>query len=191
MRVDPVKILRKYCKAEESFKILVEHGEAVFRKALEIAQNNPQKKADISFLKEASFLHDVGVTLTYAPDIGCFGEKPYLLHGVIGREILENEGFAKHALVCERHVGVAITAQEIKEKNLSLPERDMIPLSVEEEIIALADKFFSKASKDFSREKTIKEVKNLALRHGEEKKKTIKSWIKKYHLTENHGKKVF
>jgi len=190
MIVDPVKILEKYCATEEALKILVEHGEAVSRKALEIAQKNPQEKADIGFLKEASFLHDVGVTLTHAPDIGCFGEKPYLLHGVIGREVLETEGLAKHALVCERHVGVAITAQEIKEKNLSLPERDMIPLSVEEEIIALADKFFSKA-KDLSREKTIAEVESLALRHGEEKKKTIKIWIKKYHLTENHGKKVF
>jgi uncharacterized protein len=46
----------------------------------------------------------------------------------------------------ERHVGVGISRQEIRDRNLPLPLRDMLPASLEEIIICYADKFFSKSN---------------------------------------------
>lgn len=45
----------------------------------------------------------------------------------------------------------------IRERHLPLPEREMLPLSKEEKLICLADKFFSK-SKDLTREKSVQQI---------------------------------
>ena len=63
-------------------------------------------------------LHDIGIFLTHAPQIGCHGDKPYICHGYLGRELLEKEGFPRHAIVCETHVGVGLTIADI-EKTIS------------------------------------------------------------------------
>ena len=112
--------------------------------------------------------------------IGCFGDKSYICHGYLGRKILEKEGFPKHALVCERHVGVGLSIQDIEEQKLSLPKRDMIPVSIEEEIVCFADKFFSKSEKDLSKEKTLDEIRKEQLRFGEDKVKRFNSWLEKF-----------
>lgn len=150
--MNTLKIIEKYYKKNSlSYNILLSHSRMVAKKALEIA-----KDADLKFIEEASMLHDIGIFLTDAPDIGCFGKKPYICHGYLGREILEKEGFLRHALVCERHMGAGITLKEIEEKNLPLPKRDMLPLSTEEKIICLADKFFSKKTGSF--EKSVSQI---------------------------------
>jgi len=100
----------------------------------------------------------------------------------LGAEILKKEGLEKHALVCERHIGVGITLRDIKENNLPLPKRDMIPISIEEEIICLADKFFSKKKNNFFTEKTISEVIKKIGGHGKEKEEKINFLLKKYSL---------
>ena len=51
----------------------------------------------------------------------------------------------KLARICERHTGSGITADEIYERKLPLPEKDFLPETLEEKIICLADKFFSKS----------------------------------------------
>ena len=57
----------------------------------------------------------------------------------------------RHALVCERHTGTGITVSDIRDQHLPLPLRDFSPVSVEEQLICYADKFFSKSRPDYER----------------------------------------
>ncbi len=166
----PLKILHKYYRpGTELYYLLVEHGKAVARKALEAADKVSFLRPDRKFLVEAAVLHDIGIFLTYLPRIGCWGEKPYICHGYLGREILEKEGLPAHALVCERHVGVGITKEEIVARGLPLPPRNMVPVTIEEQIICYADKFFSKNKKALSRAKTVGEIERELSLYGPEK----------------------
>ena len=83
----------------------------------------------------------------------------------------------RHALVCERHVGLGITKKEIILHNLPLPESDMCPVSIEEQIICYADKFFSKTGKFISKEKPVKKVLKRLEKYGHDKVLRFQSWI--------------
>lgn len=179
--MDPVKIIQKYYKVNsKAYKILVTHSELVVKKALEIAKNVPELKPDSKFIQEAAMLHDIGVYLTDAQEIGCFGDKPYLAHGYLGRDILERENLPKHALVCERHVGVGISRREIIDNKLPLPARDMNPVTIEEEIISLADKFFTKDTKQLTKEKSIEGMITGQEEFGQKKTEKLKQRLKKF-----------
>jgi hypothetical protein len=65
-------------------------------------------------------------------------------------------------------LGVGITLEDIEEKELPLPKRDMIPLSVEEQIICFADKFFSKDSDFLLKEKLLERVRTYISKFGED-----------------------
>ncbi|MBQ3575964.1 MAG: phosphohydrolase, partial [Coprobacter sp.] len=94
----------------------------------------------------------------------------------LGAEILRSEGLEAHALVCERHTGAGISAQEIENQKLPLPKADMIPVSIEEKIVAYADKFFSKSSPN--KRKSVAEARSSLERFGEETLKRFDEWIK-------------
>jgi uncharacterized protein len=104
--------------------------------------------------------------MTHAPWIGCHGEKGYICHGYLGRELIEKEGFPAHALVCERHVGAGLSKADIKEYKLPVPERDMLPVSIEEKIICYADKFFSKRLGRLHEEMPLEEVRRQISGYG-------------------------
>ncbi len=179
--MDPLKIIQKYYeKNSEPYHILVEHSKSVTKKALEVAQKAKNFKPNLEFIKEASILHDIGMFLTNAPKIKCFGESPYICHGVLGRDLLEKEGFPKHALVCERHVGVGISIEDIKNQKLPFPKRNMIPVSIEEEIICFADKFFSKKEGRLSKEEDINKIKKELSIFGKDKEERFNAWLKKF-----------
>jgi len=115
--MNPLEIIEKYYKDNPGAKdILIAHGEMVAKKATELAKKVKHLNPDLKFIKEAAILHDIGIFLTNAPQINCYGDKPYICHGYLGRELLEKEGLPKYALVCERHVGVGITIENIKKK---------------------------------------------------------------------------
>ncbi len=173
-------IEKHYAQHPEAYRVLISHSRAVAEKALLIAKKAEHFSPDLKFIEEAAMLHDIGIFLTDAKDIGCFGEKPYICHGVLGRKILEKEGFQKHGLVCERHIGVGITAEEVKSKNLPLPLKNMSPLSVEEEIICLADKFFNKSSNNAFQEKTAGQIRKSLLKHGKSKVEKFNLLLEKY-----------
>lgn len=178
---DPLKIIEKYYKDNLAARdILIAHGEAVATKALELAERVKDLNPDLEFIKEAAMMHDIGIFLINEPRLYCHGDKPYIAHGYLGRELLEKEGLPRHALVCERHVGVGITIENIEKNNLPLPKRDMTPQSIEEKIICLADKFFSK--KDLSSVKTIEEIKSEAAGHGPENTKRVGNLLRKFDL---------
>lgn len=150
-------ITRFYPVGNVTRNLLLRHGELVGRKAIEILDRSPWIDADREFVVQAAVLHDIGIGRTRCPELGCTGTLPYVCHGVEGRAILDRLGLGRHGLVCERHVGVGISADQAVRRKLPLPARDMIPLSVEERLICYADKFFSKTD-DGRHEKTINEI---------------------------------
>jgi uncharacterized protein len=164
--MDPIVLISRYYKPKSrAYEILVGHCSAVTAKALKIAEKHPELNPDLTFIEEASMIHDIGIFMTNAPNLYCFGDYPYLAHGYLGCELITGLGFPEHGLVCERHTGVGISKEEILEKGLPLPHRDLIPESVEEQIIAFADKFFSK-SRDIYRERSLSEVRKSVVQFG-------------------------
>lgn len=170
MAIDVYDILKSlYFPGSRSYDLLLRHSEQVARKSLEIGQRLSDIKPDLEFIFQAAMLHDIGIGLTHTPSLGCTGSHPYVCHGVIGRRLLEQKGLSRHALVCERHVGVGISAEEIERLNLPLPVREMQPLTIEEKIICYADKFFSKANNADRKEKEIPQIVYGLRRYGMDK----------------------
>ena len=143
MRINPIEILERYCDSNtNAFKILVEHGQQVAGKARAAAQRVAALKPDLDFIDAAAMLHDIGIFETDTLQFGCTGKHAYICHGILGSEILKKEGHPQLALVCERHIGVGISKADVRQQNLPLPDRDMIPVSIEEQIVCYADNFF-------------------------------------------------
>jgi uncharacterized protein len=179
--MDPLALLKKYFSANrQSFEIVLEHSRKVADKALHIAAGIDNPSLDLQFIEEASLLHDIGVSLTHAPKIGCTGNAPYLCHGILGRQILEEEGFHAHALVCERHIGVGLTVDDIVRQQIELPERDMSPVSLEEKIICFADLFYSKRPGFLNREKSVDQVRGNLAKHGMNKVEIFNKWLTEF-----------
>ncbi len=176
--IDPVEILKKHAgKGTKAFKILVAHSTAVKNLALLVAKKNPHLKVNIELLEAAAMLHDIGIIKTNAPDIGCFGDQPYICHGFLGREILEAEGLLEIAPFCERHTGTGISKEEIIKHKLPLPQRDMLPVSVEELILCYTDKFFSKSGKNLTQPKKLKKIYTNLSKYGEDKARRFDEFI--------------
>lgn len=165
-----------YKKGSDLYNTLVTHSRDVTDKALAIAKKHPELNIDETFVEEAGMLHDIAISLTNTPSIGCNGIAPYICHGYLGRELLEELGYPKHALVCERHTGTGIRLEEILIKNLPLPHRDMLPISIEEQVICFADCFFSKSQ--LGREKTVEEIRKGLAKFGTESVEKFDNWCK-------------
>lgn len=170
-------IRRHYALNPDAMEGLIAHSEAVARMALEVASRVAHLNPDRAFIEEAALLHDIGIYLTHAPGIGCRGDLPYICHGYLGAELLRNEGLPRHALVCESHVGVGVTAREIAEKGFQLPVRDMLPVTIEEKIIGFADKFYSKDGSP-NEQKSIEVVRLRIARYGPGKVEIFDEWCK-------------
>lgn len=163
--MQPEELLKRYTAGNaELLRILTGHSRAVRDLALAIASGKGLA-VDRRFVAEAAMLHDIGVGCCDAPGIACFGAKPYICHGVEGRRILEAEGLMRHALVCERHTGAGLTADYIRARELPLPHRDMLPVSLEEKLICYADKFFSK-SKALDQKKPVEKIMAQMAQYG-------------------------
>ena len=176
--MNPIEIIDKYYAPHpEAKRFLLQHARMVAKKALEVAEKVKHLEPDTKFIEEAAMLHDIGIFLTNAPDIGCRGDKPYICHGYLGREILESEGLPRHAIVCETHVGVGLTVQDKRKNNFPLPLRDMTPKTIEEKIIGYADKFFSK-SREPLKEKPLEFVRSQIAGFGPDKLAVFEEWVK-------------
>lgn len=165
--MNALNLIDKYYPEDNELKnILITHSRSVADKALQIVEKHPELHADKTFVEEAAMLHDIGIFLTDARGIYCFGTEPYICHGYLGADLLRNEGFPQHALVCERHTGAGISLESIIQQQLPIPHREMIPVSIEEQIICFADKFFSKTHLD--REKSMEKALKSISRYGED-----------------------
>ena len=177
--MDAIAIINKYYPEENELKhILLTHSRSVADKALWIADRHPELELDRSFLEEAALLHDIGVFLTDAPGIHCYGTNPYICHGYLGSQLMQQEGYPRHALVCERHTGAGMSLQSILAQNLPVPHRDMVPVSLEEQVICFADKFFSKTRLD--QEKSIERALKSISKFGEEGVERFHNWCERF-----------
>jgi uncharacterized protein len=179
--MNPIDFLAQYYDTRsKAYKILVEHGKQVANKARAAAKKVPGLKPDLEFINTAAMLHDIGIFLTHSPGFGCYGKHPYICHGILGSELLKKKGHPELALVCERHIGAGISTADIRQQHLPLPNRDMIPVSIEEQIICYADKFFSKNGSSQPSEKSIAEIIDNLNRYGLDKVQRFESWVEKF-----------
>ena len=111
-------------------KEVVEHCKTVAREALRIAKRILERgnAIDLKKVEIGALLHDVGRSKTH--DIA---------HGLIGGEILRKLGFEEFAGFAESHIGAGIPRDEAVE--LGLPEKDFVPKTLEQKVVAYADKF--------------------------------------------------
>lgn len=177
--MNPYRIIdRFYPPGSLAHRLLLRHSLAVAELALAAARvvTTRGEAVDQEFVLQAALLHDIGILHTNAPQIGCHGPLPYLAHGIKGRQMLEAEGYPRHGLVCERHIGVGLSAEEIVAQSLPLPARDMLPLSLEERIVTYADLFFSKTPEAADRRRTPEQVRTSLARFGAEKVCVFNSW---------------
>ena len=177
--IDPLAIIKKYYDEESKlYHILVTHSKEVTDKALKIVDAHPELGADRRFVEEGAMLHDIGIFKTSAAGICCDGDQPYICHGYLGSELLQAEGLPRHALVAERHTGTGLSLKQIIEQNLPVPHRDMRPVSIEEQIICFADKFFSKTH--LGEERTFLQSRQKLEKFGEESLNQFDKWGKMF-----------
>lgn len=109
---------------------VIEHCESVCRKAVEIAEELKKKglDVDVELVRVGGLLHDVGRCMTHG--IG---------HAVEGGQILRELKYSEEICrIVERHIGGGIPKEEAVK--LGLPEKDYSPETLEEKIVAYADK---------------------------------------------------
>lgn len=122
---------------EEALKILeeentpanvIEHSEAVTRKAMEIAKKIKAAghEVDLQLVETGALLHDIGRAQSHGLD-----------HGYIGSLILKGRGLVEHSKIAARHIGAGLSKREAKRGGL--PPKQYIPKTLEEKIIANAD----------------------------------------------------
>ncbi len=114
---------------------VIEHCKTVAEYARKIAINirkSAQKRGqtiniDIDAVFLGGLLHDIGRSKTHGID-----------HAVAGAAIaIENDFGDKIVNIIERHVGAGITMEEAAV--LGLPQKDYLPVTIEEKIVAHAD----------------------------------------------------
>ncbi len=138
---DAFELLRKYNVPYS----VVRHSVAVKNLVLKILERVkiPVNK-DIVIL--GALLHDIGRAKTND-----------IRHGYIGAEILRKEGVPEEvAKIAERHVGSGITKEEAYK--FGMPERDYIPESPEEKIVAYADNLIDD-TKEISEKEFLNKMK--------------------------------
>lgn len=177
LRPDPIAIIETYYKpGTKAYDFIIKRGRMVAEKALDIASRVTWLPPGMLFIEEAAMLQDIGIFMTDAPHLGCHGDFPYIAHGYLGRQILEDEGYPLHALVCERHMGVGLTAAEVKDRNLPIPVRNMVPITLEEQIICFADKLFPVSPEKMLTVQSLEEAREDIKVYGPAKLRTFDRW---------------
>ena len=151
--IDPDVIITHFYPEDTPLRrLLLRHSTQVRDMALRILDDPACPPGlDRELVSAGAMLHDVGILKCHAPSILCTGDLPYVTHGVTGAAMLREYGRANgldmepYARICERHTGTGITAKEVREQRLPIPERDWLPETPEEKLVCLADKFFSKS----------------------------------------------
>ena len=179
--MEPLSLIERYYqRGSATHRLLVAHSRQVAELAVRLAANQPG--VDVTFVGEAAWLHDIGIFLTNTPEFGCNGEAHYLAHGILGAELLRKAGLPRHALICERHIGVGLTIEDIRAQALPLPHRDMRPQTREEEIVAYADLFFSKRAGGSNGPRSVDEVRQGLARFGDWKVAIFDGWQQRFGL---------
>ena len=104
---------------------IIDHSNTVYERTKDLTSK--YNNIDLDLIEAGAKLHDVGRTITN--DI----EHAYLGADLL-RDLNVDESICR---ITERHIGAGITKEDAKENNL--PEREYIPQTLEEKIVAHAD----------------------------------------------------
>ena len=119
----------KLLKQENTPENVIEHSQAVYKKAMKIAANFDN--VDYDLIRKGALLHDIGRSKTHG-----------ISHAVEGVKIAKKYGYGEDVLnIIERHIGAGITEKEAE--NLGLPIKSYLPETLEEKIVAHADNLVS------------------------------------------------
>ena len=100
--------------------------------------------ASLDLVRAGCLLHDVGVYRLY-DDAGRLDHANYIRHGILGHELLREEGFPE--VICRfaaHHTGVGLSREDVLRQELPLPPGDYLAETPEETLVMYADKFHSK-----------------------------------------------
>ncbi|MEM2491827.1 MAG: TIGR00295 family protein [Candidatus Bathyarchaeia archaeon] len=109
---------------------VIRHSLAVAELAMEISRAIERNGVglDSALVEAGALLHDIGRSRTHGID-----------HAVVGASIVREMGFPEAiARIVEVHIGAGIPADEAEE--LGLPKGDYMPSTLEEKVVAYADK---------------------------------------------------
>lgn len=202
--MDYLALLHRYYPEDNALRrMLLHHSRQVCARALKIVERHPELGANRNLVEAGAMLHDIGIFLTDAPGIHCHGTAHYILHGSLGAQLLRNEAeqlkkekqqaeqlkeeqpqaiqlqeelhfYEALARICERHTGTGLTRQTIIEWGLPDPQQDLLPETIEEQIICYADKFYSKSH--LERERTIPQTLQSLEKFGDEGVEKFRHW---------------
>jgi uncharacterized protein len=130
-------------------KKVIAHCKAVSALAVKFANVCKSKglNIDVGLVKIGALLHDIGRSRTHD-----------ITHAVVGAEIARSLNLPEPiVLIIERHIGGGISAEEAKK--LGLPNKDYFALTLEEKLVAYADKLID-ASSIVPIEQTIEQFSN-------------------------------
>ncbi|MEM3816123.1 MAG: TIGR00295 family protein [Candidatus Bathyarchaeia archaeon] len=148
----------KLLSPEEALRILreagcpievIKHCEAVANMAVEIAERCVKNgvTVNINLVQIGALLHDIGRSRTHS-----------VHHAIVGAEIARSLGLPEQIIrIIERHVGGGISAEEALK--LGWPNKNYVPETSEEKIVAYADKLIE-GSRIISIEETIERFKS-------------------------------
>lgn len=125
---------------------VIKHCKAVRDVAVRIAKKTD---ADVKLVEAGALLHDIGRSKTHG-----------IRHAVEGAKIARKLGLSDKIInIIERHIGAGLPADEAKK--LGLPEKDYIPITLEEKIVCHADNLV-----DDSKQRPIEHEVEKALING-------------------------
>jgi uncharacterized protein len=125
---------------------IVAHCKAVSAIAVKfaIACENNGFTVDVKLVEIGALLHDIGRSKTHG-----------ITHAVVGAEIARSLNLPDSIVsIIERHIGGGISSDE--SKKLGLPMKDYFPVTLEEKLVAYADKLIE-SSKVVRIERTLKQ----------------------------------
>jgi uncharacterized protein len=176
---DILKLHKKYAPTEEALQSVYTHCQIIAEIAADLLQKKPQS-VDLKLVEAGCLLHDIGVYKLYRPD-GVKDRSAYISHGIIGDDILKNEGIDERICkIASHHTGVGLTKEDIIKSGLDIPHQDYVAETIEEELVMYADKFHSKA--DSPRFNSFESYKETVKEFGEDKVEKFVAMSEKFDL---------
>ena len=150
--------MNKFITFEEAIELLyrtgcsssvIQHCRVVSRLAVKLARKLKRNGTDVDvrLVTIGGLLHDIGRSKTHKID-----------HGVVGATIIHSFGLPISIVqIVERHIGSGIPAEEAVE--LGLPNKDLIPETLEEKIVSYADKLIE-GDREISFDEALKKLRD-------------------------------
>lgn len=175
--MNPYHLIYQYYKEDNALRrLLLVHSRQVADKALAVARRHPELRLNAAMLEWGGMLHDIGIFLTHAPGIFCYGDADYLMHGCLGGRLLRQEGLPLIAQICERHTGTGLLPSDFEKRGLPVPVVKVQPETLEEKVVSYADKFYSKSNVE--KVKTVSQIEDGLRRFSRENAERFMAWHK-------------